>query len=505
MVHPSELVADNDRYIASARRHCLLIFAVGLLSAQLAWSESDRKRVYDLFSYLEKSISIVSALQEDTWEHGESRSFEEAMEEIRFDGTSLRLLKAMTGDGSVQVSDLNFKSPSVVLSTRADPTNACDIRAFHLVDASGTAHGEPLALDVKTAATAYEMALMVKSEPDTAVIIGFSPFCPPTIRITDPIVVVRYGKGQQQVGVVFSRRFYDRLGIEWRRETHNPDHWRKIARSEELISEMQEARLIEFDKPLLEALDFPLVKGLILKKASELSGQTYRQNELDRAIKVILEGANEQESIWGLRLSPKTATLLIPLVFLTLSFLTLHRVRRINPKKNLTGEPWIIFNPAGLVEVIGAVSWYTALLFSGLSVAWSVWTYQSDDWQRISGAWKELFLFPANEASAKIGIWTYFLEAGQSIVGAGLVWGLVATMTSLVLIGLACKTLAVLTKRPGELRPVSDAGPSEPMLGGDLAVGSDVGVGVTRTDEGHNEDAGAQHLTGAGRRPRDSC
>ena len=35
--------------------------------------------------------------------------------------------------------------------------------------------------------------------------------------------------------------------------------------------------------------DVTLVKGLILKKASEVSDQTYRQNELDEAIKVILE------------------------------------------------------------------------------------------------------------------------------------------------------------------------------------------------------------------------
>ena len=443
MPHPREHTKDNDRFIASARRHCLLIFALGILSAQLAWAESERRRVYDIHSYLEKTLSVVVAIQAGTWSRGESRALNETDNEVNFDAINFKLIKAMTKAN--EVTELTFKNPSVSLSTRADPIHSCAIKAFRFQNDNSSGSGDPLILDVKTAVTAYDTVAMVNSNLETAVMIGYSSFCRPVISITDAVIYVKYGEEDDQVGLVFSRSVYNELGIEWGREVHTAQQWIKIVREAGLLTEPQEARLLEFDKPSLEALDLPLVKGLILKTASEISGQTYTQNELDNAMKVILEGVNESESIWGLRVSPRMAAVLVPIAFFVLSFLLLHRVRRINPKMELMNEPWVVIRPVGIIEISATVAWYVSLVLAGVAVSWSVWSYQSDDWRDISEAWTQLWLFPANDAVAEIGITSFAVDAVGAVFGSSLVWGLIASLLSLVLIFRSCTVILKLS------------------------------------------------------------
>ena len=47
---------DNSQYIASSRRHGLLIVAYGLVGAQLAWDESQRRAAAALYGHVEKIL-----------------------------------------------------------------------------------------------------------------------------------------------------------------------------------------------------------------------------------------------------------------------------------------------------------------------------------------------------------------------------------------------------------------------------------------------------------------
>lgn len=53
---------DNSRYIASARRHCLLIFALGLLAGQLAWDQSQHLAVLRVYPYVEKVLAVAERI-----------------------------------------------------------------------------------------------------------------------------------------------------------------------------------------------------------------------------------------------------------------------------------------------------------------------------------------------------------------------------------------------------------------------------------------------------------
>jgi len=56
-------VTDSGPYIASARRHCLFIFALGLVSAQLAWDQSRRQAAQELYGYIEKVLAVSNATE----------------------------------------------------------------------------------------------------------------------------------------------------------------------------------------------------------------------------------------------------------------------------------------------------------------------------------------------------------------------------------------------------------------------------------------------------------
>lgn len=437
------MVNDNSKYIASARQQCLLIFAIGLISAQLAWSEFERQEAYDVFAYVEKALQIVSALGDvDEWSLGPPRNPSKTEGRPNIGGLIFDLARSM--QGTTAVREITFNSPTASLATRADPTHSCELRAFLFDPTDGDSDDVRLALDIKTAAVAHSMQKMTTAKPGAAVLVGFSSFCPPVIRITDPILIVRYDGGTDQLGLVFSRRLNDLLGIDWERETFDRKTWHKIARDSDLLTPIQDERLADFDKPLLEALDLPLVHGLVLEAASGVSDRTYRRGDLDAAMKVILEGSVEQRDIWGLRVSPRTAVLLIPLAFLVLSFSLWHRVRRIDPKGALFSEPWIIVRPDGWTETMGAVIWILALIGIAVPISSAVLAYQGDDWPVIVDSWNSLWLYPANEADRTIGFSAYLTGFASSILESFLFWCLLANAAAFTLLLSVCWRLGRL-------------------------------------------------------------
>ena len=58
---PPIVAADNGLYIASARRHALLVVVLGAFGAQLAWEESEWRRVTERYAYIEKVLVVCSA------------------------------------------------------------------------------------------------------------------------------------------------------------------------------------------------------------------------------------------------------------------------------------------------------------------------------------------------------------------------------------------------------------------------------------------------------------
>ena len=434
-------VATNDRFIASARQHSLWIFAVGLFSAQLAWTESARQETYMVYSYLERVLRIVSVVQDrSSWQPSldAGTSFSSMLElyegpegEMHATGdyvpVLIRHLAAMAGDNTL--TNIWFPDGTPQIITRADPAGNCHFTVRQL----GPSRADPpdkLVLVVKNESSAIHL----RSEPEVALENTFFVEFGNCLLLSPPFMIAEYGA--DALGVSFVQEIDDSLDVQWK-----DDYDRSLSpqlqtqardRVKRRFTSAQWVRLSAFDPPALGVLDVNMVKNLILEKAHEVNDEYYQMTELDSAIRVILTGVEQPQELWGLQLAPQSAALGLSALLVAISVSLLYRIRRIDREKGPINEPWIVIGPRGPVERVAAVMWPAALVGVAGVVMWTVIVYEGETWDNISGWLNNLAMsynYYPDHISANL-----WMTVSRAVFGSGLFWGLALNAVAALLL-----------------------------------------------------------------------
>ena len=418
---------DNSRYIASARRHCLLIFALGLVAAQLAWDESRYQTALGLYPYIEKVLKVVEAVREGNWVKSDLAL---RVSDFNVLPEGLEVLRVLAGD-MVEMHEVQLVAQSSDLTTSTDPTNNCEPRVYRFVATTDTE--ERLALWVLVSLHA---GMDLQAKLDETFLVWFRESCPELGDLHDPFVVVKYVATGPSEGVALTDGVLKRLGIDL---LHSPseimspttanaydepvyDDWSEFGSAVAHLSDEQEARLREFDRKQLTTVDQTLLKGIVVSEARAVTHRNYQLGDIDGAFEAILGSRRGSRlDMWGLRLGPDLIPLAFPVALLSLAFSLLYRLRRIDPSRDVLGEPWVVFMPSYLVERAGATVWSTMPLAAAGGVIWATWVHhvaeRTQAVARLDGI-----------GGATGGVWQFVGWLAQT----SLVWSLAAELVALL-------------------------------------------------------------------------
>ena len=359
---PAALPAqDNGRFIASARQHCLFIIALGLLSAQLACLESERRITYMTFAYIDKALAVVSAI--------DKTSSQTAPFTCRSDTSLPRnwhaLLVELAGD--CRIRSIALENSAEKMQTRADPTGRCrpDIFEFEMsgngssieVGDIANAPGAPRFVAIPTRTFAVDVSTCA----------GFDP------AAGHDYVIVEHGTGEYSIMLhqsVYSWLEHGSYGQNGARL----DFGRVDFRSYAPVSNDEDV--------MLKAIGLTSLKGLVLDRATAVDGRSYELSQLAEATQVVLEngGRDSAAELWGVRVAARTGVPIIPGALLGAAISLLYRIRRVDPSGSLLSEPWIAVRPSGVIETVAATAWVTSLFAAAGSVIWVVVVYRGTDW-----------------------------------------------------------------------------------------------------------------------------
>ena len=425
--NPRAYAQDPQRFVASARVYCLLIFAIGLLAALLGRYESGRRAAYEAFGFVEKVLKVVEAIPMD----GNSRSDvgEQLDNAIRSAAPSpvMQMIGAMVGAG--EVVELLMESPDERLATLIDPGNTCQPRVYQLKSANR------IAIDVMVPAQIHGR-VTTSVDSDSVFLVEFEQSCLSNIAAAEPFAVIEYDS--DSYGVSFSARTYEMLGVEWLGDEQYmnwPENWLIVEIVKSHLTEEQIVGIGEFEKPYLNVLDVDMLKTMALDRANSIGDQRYTVGDLTQVFRTIYEypsGGLQRRSVswWIFSASARDAASAVPIAALAFSFLLLYSVRRIDPNGAGGNEPWIVIGPQSWMETFGALVWI-ALLFGSLAlVTWNVWEYEGDAWGLVRSYWRivvtlfphEFFLYLGRTIEAIAVSRLFWLLVTNGVAGVLLVW-----------------------------------------------------------------------------------
>lgn len=377
------VATESGPYIASARLHVLLMVGLGGFCAIMAWEESDRRRVGELFGYVEKALVVAEAVDAAAWtadgETTESR-----------DAGSLGIraewwppFAAMAGPHA-RFAARRIERAGTRLATTADSIGECGVEVF-AVAALEDAPRTGLALAVMYPSGWETMAERRVSLAD-AYVVRFGGRCPVLAREADAFLVARYGADGDGYAVVLGEPVHEALGMGWigfrmasRRSLENVEDraQARLGRFGPYLSQAQLERLDDRVYPFLQAVDVTYLRNAVVRQAKAMVDRSYGLDEWKAAARTIFDDAADPMGIWGFRLERGVAARAAPLAMLGLCVAFLYRVRRIDPAGDLAAEPWIVAMPRGAVERAGALVWVAMTWVALGCVAWATWVYES--------------------------------------------------------------------------------------------------------------------------------
>ena len=392
---------ENGPYIVSARRQVLLVFAVGLLGAQLGWDETEWSRAADVFGNVEKILAVAAVVGDaDAWQpRAEQRGLRVA-DVLRGGDRWQSLVAAMAGPER-GVVELALTPRGAGLATALDPASRCGVDVFAIED-GGDPAGEGVALEVRGASSG-RTPRRAKAPFGDVFLAKFRGRCPPVLRRWGTFAVASYGGGSR--AVVLEERLHEPLGLTWlprgteagpgarpRRE-RLPDGWATY------LSPAQFGRVREFAEPFVRAVDVRVLQERIAREARAVSGRSFALGEWREAARAVADGRSGPAGLWGFRFERRLAAWVAPAVLLGLALSFLYSVRRIDPRGDVLAEPWLAVMPRGWVERLGAAGWIVGTFAAVAGVGWATWAY---DW---SERWVYALVAETAEGEEK-GAWT---------------------------------------------------------------------------------------------------
>ena len=354
---------DNGRFIASARQHCLLIIAMGLLSAQLACLESERRITYRTFAYIEKVLTVVSAIDKE----GSQVTPFTCRSDTFLPRNWHALLVKLAGDCLIR--SIVLEDSAEKMQTRADPTGRCRPEIFEFEMSDNESFIEKVE-DITNAPGADGLGLAIPTRTfavDVSTCVGFDP------AAGHDYVIVEHGTGEYSVMLhqsVYSWLEHGSYGQDGARLDLGRVDFRNYA------------PVSNDERAMLTTIDLTSLKGLVLERAKAIDGRSYELSQLAEATQVVLEGGGRDSAaeLWGVTVAARTAVPIIPGALLGAAISLLYRIRRVDPSGSLLSEPWIAVRPSGVIETVAATAWVISLLAAAGSVICAVVVYRGTDW-----------------------------------------------------------------------------------------------------------------------------
>ena len=413
---------DGGRFVASGRQHCLLIIAVGFLSAQMACLESERRIMYSSFAYIEKALAVAAAIGEMDGQAQAPEAAAENLQQVPVAQEWRELLVQLTGTKSIRRVVLT-NAPER-LQTRADPMGECKAAIYQFGSPNG---GTPNRWQIEVGDIANEFigAVAFTGSPERTFAVSVSGTCPGPFY---DYVIVEYRK--REYGIMFHEAIYELLehGIYGSAGTRLDLQRVGFSEGAPLSSFRRQGET----RNLLKAIELSALKGLVLRRAMAVDGRTYRLSQLDDAIRVILEGGGGGDfaaELWGVRVAARTAVPIVPGIFLGLAISLLYRTKRIEPEEQALKEPWIALKPSGVVEKAAATAWLIGMFGATLAVTWVVLVYEGEDLGRVGALWWTWPVASSEERWGGLG----------AFVGTSVFWGLAANVVSGSVLLRACR------------------------------------------------------------------
>ena len=445
--NPRSYATDPHRFIATARRYCLFIFAIGILAPLLALYVTDRRETYRTFSFVEKVLKVVDAVTSQTTTSPKlPLTFENAIGSSS--SMEFQFIRSVTGVDDV--TEIEFETPNETLATLVDPNNTCSIQTFRLTSShsSGTKDVPLHVISPAQVQALHQMAV----KPEAIFLVLFPHSCFSNIPAAEPFSIIVYGTNMY--GVALSQSMFDTLGITWlidRDYANWQENWIVKEILKKFLSEDQINRIIGFEKPFLNVVDVQLLRTKVLDKASTVSGRQYSHAELDDSFRAIYGYVNEPDerlvNWWIFTETQRVVVSITPIALLIFSFLLVYTLRRINPNATLENEPWLIIRPQGWFETLGAFSWISLHFAAFVSISWSVWEFNYGSWGAVRGYWYIMVeLFP-NE------LFTYSKLTVVEVLKSLVFWLLFTTFLSSILLvfatGYMCRLISCGIEQPG--------------------------------------------------------
>ena len=367
---------DSGPYIASARRHVLLVVALGAFAAQLAWQESGRRESADLYGYVESVLAVASAIGERGLTPAAQQYGNKVVDALGGAGWQVKLA-ALVGPEREQVELV--AGSDVRLGTTVDPGNACR-PAVAALGRHGDETAEGVAMEVRHVSTWGQTTYRTASFGDVF-LVRFGNPCRRVSASWQPFAVARYGEAG--LAVVLDERFHDRLGLWWEEDRPASDAEPTGDRGERHPGWLVHASAAQLDRlhgaePYLAAVDAAYLKERVVRAAWVATYRSFELPDWREAVRAMVDDALGPMGFWGFRLDRSTAVRAASAVLLALCVSFVYRVRRIGPAQRAGGEPWVVLLPRGAVEVAGAVVVAAATFAAVGGVAWATWVYE---WQ----------------------------------------------------------------------------------------------------------------------------
>lgn len=192
-------------------------------------------------------------------------------------------------------------------------------------------------------------------------LIGFDETCTLLGRYTGPAVIVRLPTAPEIWAVALSTEVLNDL-----RSVASP--LKSIRRGFDPGAAVAETPI---PRDIKEALYVEDVKSFVLARARLETGRTYDTNDVSKAMGDLLATLDLNPTVLGMSVPSKVAVRLFPSLFLGLSLVLWHRVRRIPNGRSDVNEPWIMLHPKDWAERVMALGWSALLLGAGALIAWA--------------------------------------------------------------------------------------------------------------------------------------
>jgi hypothetical protein len=214
----------DGRFVASARQHALIIFLLAIIAAQVAWSESRRQEVRELFGYIEKVLKTADAIRSGDYRVSQRITPYSESAAIKNESHLFEVIRFLIKDFTV--AEVFFRDPLATLATRSDPFYSCKIRAWIARSYDGVPVSLPSDQNLE------ESRISVVLSPRKMILVSLNKKCNSFKEYYLPFLVLKINSEKDGVLISVSESFLRQIKIYAETETVSRKYLYFISKAE---------------------------------------------------------------------------------------------------------------------------------------------------------------------------------------------------------------------------------------------------------------------------------